>query len=83
MVEMRSGLEAEQRSMTRQWSQRGKQIERMALGVAGIYGDLQGILGPNLPQVEGLALPNAGADDPRDMPRLESGDAAAGSGEAR
>ncbi len=81
MVEMRSGLDAEQRNMTRQWSQRGKQIERMALGVAGIYGDLQGILGPNLPQVEGLTLPDAGTNDRPDTPRLESGDAADAVGE--
>ena len=81
MVEMRSGLDAEQRNMTRQWSQRGKQIERMALGVAGIYGDLQGILGPNLPQVEGLTLPDAGTDDRPDTPRLESGVAADAVGE--
>ena len=81
MVEMRSGLDAEQRNMTRQWSQRGKQIERMALGVAGIYGDLQGILGPNLPQIEGLTLPDAGTNDRPDTPRLESGDAADAVGE--
>ena len=81
MVEMRSGLDTEQRNMTRQWSQRGKQIERMALGVAGIYGDLQGILGPNLPQVEGLTLPDAGTNDRPDTPRLESGDAADAVGE--
>jgi hypothetical protein len=81
MVEMRSALEVEQRAITRQWSQRGKQLERMALGVAGIYGDLQGILGPNLPQVEGLALPDAETNDPSNAPRLESGDAAASGGE--
>jgi hypothetical protein len=81
VVEMRAGLEAEQRSMTRQWCQRGKQIDRMALGVAGIYGDLQGILGPNLPQVEGLTLPDAGTNDRPDTPRLESGDAADAVGE--
>jgi hypothetical protein len=74
MVEMRSALEAEQRAMTRQWSQRGKQLERMALGVAGIYGDLQGILGSNLPQVEGLALPEAMAPSPCAVSRLESAD---------
>lgn len=81
VIEMRAGLDAEQRSMTRQWSQRGKQIERMALGVAGIYGDLQGILGPNLPQVEGLTLPDAGTNDRPDTPRLESGDAGDAVGE--
>ena len=47
----------------------------MALGVAGIYGDLQGILGPNLPQVDGLALPDAGTADAQATSRLESGDA--------
>ncbi len=81
VIEMRAGLEAEQRSMTRQWSQRGKQIERIALGVAGVYGDLQGILGPNLPQVEGLALPTAETDEAPATPRLESGDGAPTVGE--
>ena len=54
-----------------------------AASFAETVGDLQGILGPNLPQVEGLALPEAGTDDPPDTPRLESGDAAAAAGEAR
>ncbi len=81
VIEMRAGLEAEQRSMTRQWSQRGKQIERIALGVAGVYGDLQGILGPNLPEVEGLALPEAATDQLPARPRLKSGDGASAVGE--
>lgn len=57
IIEMRADLEREKRSMNKQWSAREKQIERAAMSLAGMYGDLQGIVGASLPTVEGLSLP--------------------------
>ena len=57
VIEMRNSLEAEKRAAARQFAARDKQIERVVAGMAGMYGDLQGLVGPSLPTVDGLALP--------------------------
>ncbi|MEL7499018.1 MAG: DUF2130 domain-containing protein [Planctomycetota bacterium] len=54
---MQSDLESERRSMKRIWSKREKQIDRALSNTAGLYGDLQGIIGASLPAVEGLSMP--------------------------
>lgn len=54
--EMRSDLEQEQRAMTRMWKKKDMQIQRMMRSVAGLYGELQGILGSALPSIQGLEL---------------------------
>ncbi len=56
-VAMQSDLEAERRSMQRIWSKREKQLQRALLNTAGLYGDLQGIIGASLPAIEGLSMP--------------------------
>jgi hypothetical protein len=56
LIEMRSGLDSEKRAAARQFAARDKQLERMELSLSGMYGDLQGIVGPSLPRVEGLLL---------------------------
>lgn len=58
-VAMRNDLDAEKRSITRTWTKREKQLDRLALNTAGMYGDLQGIMGAALPPVELLELPPA------------------------
>lgn len=58
-IEMKSDLETERRSLERAWSKRSKQLDRLALNTAGMYGDLQGILGNALSPVEQLELPPA------------------------
>ena len=57
---MRHDLEQERRAVERQWSRRAKQIEAVTFGIAGMYGDLQGLV-PALPHIPMLELP--GADD--------------------
>jgi hypothetical protein len=52
-------LQSEKRSFARIWAQREKQIEQIACTTAGMYGDLQGILGGALQTVELLELPPA------------------------
>lgn len=53
---MRQDLESEMRSMQRLWSKREKQLDRAMMNTAGMYGDLQGIIGASLPAISGLAI---------------------------
>jgi hypothetical protein len=54
---LRNDLEAEKRAMQRIWAKREKQLERAVSSTAGMYGDLQGIVGASLPQLDELELP--------------------------
>lgn len=56
---MRDDLDQERRATERQWSKRSKQIEAVTFNIAGMYGDLQGLV-PALPPIERLELPEAG-----------------------
>lgn len=63
-VMLRTDLEKEKRSMKTIWNRREKQIDRAIDNTAGLYGDLQGIIGASLPTVEGLALPRIDCSEP-------------------
>ena len=54
---LREDLEAEKRATQRIWAKREKQLERATAQTAGMYGDLQGIIGGSLPVIEQLSLP--------------------------
>lgn len=54
---MRNDIEAEKRAMERQWARRIKEIEKAVSGISGMFGDLQGIIGPGLATVKSLDLP--------------------------
>ena len=56
VVQLQDDLNSERRSMERIWNKRAKQIESLGLNIAGIYGDLEGIVGPALPTIEKLEL---------------------------
>jgi hypothetical protein len=58
---MRQDLEQERRAAERQWARRARQIDAVTLNVAGMYGDLQGLL-PALPSIALLELPEAEMD---------------------
>jgi hypothetical protein len=60
---MRHELDQERRAAERQWARRARQIDAVTLNVAGMYGDLQGIL-PALPSIRLLELPAAEVDAP-------------------
>ncbi len=63
---MQEDLEKERRVITRQWTKRQVQIERVMEATVGMYGDLQGIAGKSLEELEGLAwqvLEQDAADD--------------------
>ncbi|MEM0135263.1 MAG: DUF2130 domain-containing protein [Thermoplasmatales archaeon] len=56
IVRMKSDIDTERRSMERQWSKRTKEIERAMVNFSGMFGDLQGIIGKNLPNVKTLGI---------------------------
>ncbi len=53
---MQADLERERKVITKQWAKREEQIERVMQATVGMYGDLQGIAGRTLPEIEGLEL---------------------------
>jgi hypothetical protein len=55
--EMQSDLEKERTAITRMWAKREKQIRGVIEATAGMYGDLQGIAGKALEEIEALSLP--------------------------
>ena len=57
-IGMQEGLEREKRAMETAWAKREKQIQRALASAAGMYGDLQGIIGASLPPVKTLELPS-------------------------
>lgn len=54
---MQSDLERERRMLIKQWEKRREQIDRVMQAAVGMYGDLQGIAGQSLQEIEGLELP--------------------------
>lgn len=53
---MKEDLEKEKKSIMSAWAKRDKQIDRVVLNTVGMYGDLQGIIGASLPQIEALEM---------------------------
>ncbi len=53
---LKEGLDTEKRAMQRIWNKREKEIEKVIDNTAGLYGDMQGIIGGNLPRIELLEL---------------------------
>ncbi len=53
---LKEQLDRERRAMERLWKEREKQIERVMLNTVGMYGEMRGIIGASMPQVESLEL---------------------------
>jgi hypothetical protein len=53
---MQEDLDKERKVIMKQWAKREEQIERVMGGTVGMYGDLQGIAGKSLQEIEGLEL---------------------------
>ena len=51
---MKKDLDQEKKVLTRQWAKRDEQIDRVMQATVGMYGDLQGIAGKTLQEIEGL-----------------------------
>jgi hypothetical protein len=54
---MQEDLTAEKKAIQRQWAKREIQIDKVMQSTVGMYGDLQGIAGKSLLEIEGLELP--------------------------
>ncbi|MBM4400502.1 MAG: DUF2130 domain-containing protein [Crenarchaeota archaeon] len=66
---MQEDLDKEKKAITKQWAKREEQIERVMQATVGMYGDLQGIAGKTLKEIEGLelfalAVPNSEEEEP-------------------
>ena len=66
-VAMKKDLDAEKRAITAAWSKREKQIEKVVLNIAGMHGDLEGIVGESLPAVKMLELPTESEERQKDQ----------------
>lgn len=53
---MQDDLNKEKKVITKQWAKREEQINRVMQSTIGMYGDLQGIVGQSLQEIEGLEL---------------------------
>jgi hypothetical protein len=51
---MKEDLDKERRVILKQWAKREEQIERVMQSTVGMYGDLQGIAGSTIQEIEGL-----------------------------
>jgi hypothetical protein len=60
---MKDDLDREKKVISKQWAKRNEQIERVMQATVGMYGDMQGMAGKTLQEIEGL-----------EMKALESGD---------
>jgi len=63
-IAMQEQLNQERRAMEKHWNQREKQIQRVIRNTAGLYGDLQGIIGGQIPAIPALELDDDGRDQP-------------------
>jgi hypothetical protein len=52
--DMQSDLDKERKTMTRLWAKREEQIKGVIETTVGMYGDLQGIAGRTMQEIEGL-----------------------------
>jgi len=62
---MQDQLNRERRAMEKHWKQREKEIERVVKNTVGLYGDMQGIIGGQIPAIPALELD---ADTAKQLP---------------
>jgi hypothetical protein len=55
-TDMQTDLDRERKTMTRLWAKREEQIRGVIESTAGMYGDLQGIAGKTMQEIEGLEV---------------------------
>ena len=57
---MKEDLDKEKKAITKQWAKREEQIERVMQSTVGMYGDLQGIAGKTIQEIDGLEMKSLG-----------------------
>jgi len=60
---MQEDLDKERKVIMKQWAKREEQIDRVMGATVGMYGDLQGIAGKSLQEIEGLELKALGVNE--------------------
>lgn len=73
-VTLQQDLDAEKRAFEKQWNKRAKQLDRAMISTTGLWGDLQGIIGGSLKEIECmdlLALEGNG-EQSEELTKLES-----------
>lgn len=60
---MQEDLDRERKAIMKQWAKREEQIERVMNATVGMCGDLQGIAGKSLQEIQGLELPLIDSND--------------------
>jgi len=55
-VSMQEQLDREKRAYARIWKERDKQIQRIIENTAGMYGDIRGLIGSSVPEIQALSL---------------------------
>ncbi len=65
---MQEDLDKERKAILKQWAKREEQIQRVMNATVGMYGDLQGIAGKSLQEIEGLEF--SALDSSLDTPLL-------------
>jgi hypothetical protein len=53
---MKEDLDKERKVITKQWAKRDEQIERVMQATVGMYGDMQGIAGKTIQEIDGLEI---------------------------
>jgi hypothetical protein len=53
---MQDDLAAEKKALQKQWAKRETQLDRLMSSTVGMYGDLQGIAGRSLEEIDGLSV---------------------------
>jgi len=65
---MKEDLDRERKAIIKQWAKREEQITRVMQSTAGLYGDLQGIAGASIQEIEGLSLAQLEGGEARRVP---------------
>ena len=72
-VDMQKDLQTERRATEQRWAKREKQIQRVIGNTAGMYGDLQGLIGTSLQAIPALSAGDEIEDElEEETPLLES-----------
>lgn len=59
---MQKQIADERKAFEKQWALRSKLLKQVIKSTAGMHGDLKGLIGASLPDVEGLLLPGVAGD---------------------
>jgi hypothetical protein len=60
---MKADLDKEKRLYERVWAKREKQLQVVLLNTNGMYGDLQGLIGPSMQSIAALEAGDLDAED--------------------